>query len=497
MSQSPTTSADTTPSIRPGRLRGGAIGALGAAVLAMAFMGPATSVAFNTPPAAAKIGFALPFGILLAMLVCLITASAIGSFSSKLPSAGFAYTFNTHAYGKGTGFTSGWILALAYGAVGPMLFAAMGGFGSQFISTQFHVTVAWWIISAFIMAVIWFIGSRGISSSAKTALIFLILEVGVLLGLFATIIGKGGASGNTIAAFNPANSLTGVSGIGFGMLWGVLMFVGFESAGTLGEETRDPRRSVPRALFFAVILIGIVYVLSGYAAAIGFGQHHVGALSTSTTPWTTLANTYWGTDVAWVLTLTVLNSQFANVLSGSSAAVRIIFSLGREGILSRKLGTTSRRDNPVAAWTTYILFSAVVTFALGAWITPFGAYDFLGSILGLGIIVLYILLNIGLLVYFRRRHRAEFSPVRHALLPIVGSLLLLLPIYGQLWPIPAWPYDLVPYLIVAWILGGVGYFLYLKSRKPALVEAMGRVWEPDLSQAGATAAASPAAADSE
>ena len=169
----------------------------------MAFMGPATSVAFNTPPAAAKIGFALPFGILLAMLVCLIMASTIGAFSSKLPSAGFAYTFNTHAYGKGTGFTSGWILVLAYGVVGPMLFSAMGGFGNQFLVSQWNLNIPWWVISAVIMAIIWFIGSRGISSSAKTALIFLTLEVGVLLSLFATIIGKGGASGNTIAPVQP------------------------------------------------------------------------------------------------------------------------------------------------------------------------------------------------------------------------------------------------------------------------------------------------------
>jgi hypothetical protein len=58
--------------------------------------------------------------------------------------------------------------------------------------------------------------------------------------------------------------------------------------------------------------------------------------------------------------------------------VRIIFSLGREGIFSRRLGTTNRRDSPVTAWAAYIAFSAVVTFALGAWITPGGAYDFLG-----------------------------------------------------------------------------------------------------------------------
>ncbi len=478
MSQNISTSPAASDEVRPGRLRGGAIGGLGAAVLAMAFMGPATSVAFNTPPAAAKIGFALPFGILLAMLVCLIMASTIGSFSSKLPSAGFAYTFNTHAFGKGTGFVSGWILVLAYGAVGPMLFSAMGGFGNQFLVSQFNLNIPWWVISAVIMAIIWFIGSRGISSSAKTALIFLVLEVGVLLSLFATIIGQGGASGNTAAPFNPAHSLTGVSGLGFGMLWGILMFVGFESAGTLGEETRNPRHTVPRALMFAVILIGIVYVLSGYAAAIGFGANHVHALATDASPWTTLATKFWGPDGVWLITLTVLNSQFANVLSGSSAAVRIIFSFGREGIFSRRLGTTNRRESPAMAWAAYVLFSAVVTFALGAWINPFGAYNFLGSTLGLGIIVLYIMMNIGLILYFRRRHADEFSPVRHGVLPILGSLLMLLPIYGQLWPIPPWPYNLVPYLILAWTLGGVAYFLYIRSRRTEMLDAMGRVWEP-------------------
>jgi amino acid transporter len=363
-----------------------------------------------------------------------------------------------------------------------MLFSAMGGFGHDFLETQFSVNIPWWVISAVIMAIIWFIGSRGISGSAKTALIFLVLEVGVLLSLFATIIGKGGASGNTIAPFNPAHSLTGVSGIGYGMLWGILMFVGFESAGTLGEETREPRRSVPRALMFAVVLIGIVYVISGYATAIGYGAHHVGALSSDASPLTTLATKFWGADGVWLITLTVLNSQFANVLSGSSAAVRIIFSFGREGIFSRRLGTTNMRDNPVTAWVAYILFSAVVTFALGAWINPFGAYNFLGSILGLGIIVLYILLNIGLILYFRRSYPAEFSVVRHGILPVAGSLLMLLPIYGQLWPIPPWPYRIVPYLIVAWTIAGIVYFGYIRRRKTEMLDAMGRVWEPDVTR---------------
>jgi amino acid transporter len=413
------------------------------------------------------------------MLVCLVMASTISAFSSKLPSAGFAHTYNTHAYGSGAGFVSGWLLLLVYGVVGAMLFSAMGGFGSAFLDSQLHWNVPWWLITPVMMLVVWYIGTRGIGSSVKTALIFLVLELGVILALFAMIIGRGGDSGNNLSAFSPANSLTGVGGIGFGMLWGIMMFVGFESAGTLGEEARNPRRSVPRALFTAVILVGVIYVISGYAVSIGFGQAHVDALSSDQNPLTTLSDRYWGKELAWLLTLTVLNSQFANALSGSNAAVRIIFALGREGILSRRFGVTNKSDSPVVAWTGYIMFSAVLSFALGSVIGPLGVYSFLGSALGLGIIVLYISMNIGLIRYFWARHRDEFSILRHGVLPVIGSVLLLLPIYGQLWPIPDWPYNLVPYILVAWILVGCGYFLYLRKAKPAVIQRMGRVWEPD------------------
>lgn len=471
---------------RPGRLKGNAVGALGAAVMSMAFMGPATSIAFNTAPGAAKIGYALPVGILLALLACLILAHTIGAFSSKLPSAGFAYTFNTNAFGKGAGFLSGWLLAFAYASIGPILFTAMGAFGSQFLSDQFHWNVPWWIISALMIAVIWFIGSRGVSRSTKTALIFLVLELGVILALIGTVIGKGGASGNTLSPFNPVHSLTGVGGIGFGMLWGILMFVGFESAGTLGEETRNPRRSVPIALFGAVIMVGLIYVLSGYAAAIGFGAQHANDLAGDPSPWTTLTATFWGKDLGWLFVLTVLNSQFANALSGSNAAVRIIFALGREGIIHRRLGTTDKADNPMAAWIAYIAMSAVITFGLGLSMGPLNAYAFLGSFLGLGIIIIYIAMNIGLTRYFWVKHRDEFSLVRHGILPTVGSLLMLLPIYGQLVPVPDWPYRLVPYLLVAWLIIGFGYFHVLRRRNPEVIDAMGAVWEPDVSTAASS-----------
>src|SRR5215213_4800890 len=442
------------------RLRKDAIGGLGAAVLAMAFMGPATSVFFNTSLAAAGAGYALPFSILLALIVCVLVASAITEFARKISSAGFAYTFNTHGFGKQGGFISGWLLVLSYAMVGPMLFAGIGAFSSDFVESQFKIGVPWWIFSALFVAIIWGIAASGINRSAQTALIFLVLEVGVMAALFVTIVGAGGAEGLSAAPFNPANSLHSVSGLGIGMLWGILFFIGFESAATLGEETQNAHRSIPIALFAAVGVIGVYYVFSGYAAAIGFGQGSVGEFVGDDTPWSTLTERYWGQGFLWVITLTVLNS---------------IFAMGREGFFPRALGRTSS-GKPLVALGAYMIFSLLLALVGGALIGPFGIYGFCGTILGLGLVIIYILINLALMRFYRREHPEEFSTVRHAILPVIASLLLLLPIYGLVYPVPAFPNNLVPYIVVAWIALGFIYLAVISRRRPEILDAMGRVW---------------------
>jgi amino acid transporter len=457
------------------RLRKDAISGLGAAVLAMAFMGPATSVFFNTSLAAAGAGYALPFSILLALIVCALIASAITEFAKKISSAGFAYTFNTHGFGKQGGFISGWLLALSYAMVGPMLFAGIGAFSSDFVTRQFGFTVPWWIFSAVFVAIIWGIAASGINRSAQTALIFLVLEVGVMAALFVTIVGVGGAQGISLAPFNPANSLNGVSGLGIGMLWGILYFIGFESAATLGEETQNAHRSIPIALFAAVGVIGIYYVFSGYTAAIGFGQDSVGKFVGDDTPWATLTERYWGQGFLWIIELTVLNSIFANLLTGCNAAVRVIFAMGREGFFPRALGRVSS-GKPLVALSAYMIFSLVLAVVGGALIEPFGIYGFCGTILGLGLVIIYILVNLALMRFYRREHPEEFSIVRHAILPLIASVLLLLPIYGLVYPVPAFPNNLVPYIVVGWIALGFVYLAIISRRRPEILDAMGRVW---------------------
>ncbi len=466
-----------------GQLRRNAISVIGAVALSMAFMGPATSVFFNTQPAASGAGYALPFALILALIVSALVASAIGAFAQKIPTAGFAYTFNTHGFGKRGGFMSGWILVFSYAMVGPMLLSAIGALAAQFIQSLTNIDIPWWVFTIIFALIVWGIGILGVSRSAKTALVFLVLEVGVMLALFATIFFKGGAQGVSLAPFNPVYSLGGLSGIGIGLLWSILYFIGFESAGTLGEETQNARHSIPVALFTSVGVIGVFYVLSGWAASIGYGSSHVTTFVSDGTPWVTLVQKFWGPNVVWLVSLTVLNSIFANLISGINATVRVLFVMGRESILPRSWGSTTAKGNPSVALTVYMIFALACALIGSALWTPLGAYGFFGTILGLGIVITYILINLALIVFYRRDYPTEFSIVRHGILPVLASIIMLLPIYGLLWPIPAYPNNLVPYIMLAWIIIGGIYLFVIQRSRPELLDAMGRAMGEEQSGA--------------
>jgi amino acid transporter len=440
----------------------------------MAFMGPAISVAYNTPAAAAGAGFALPLSILLALVACLLVASNIAAFAKKLPSAGFAYTYNSHGLGPHSGFLSGWLMVIAYGMVGPMIVAAFGGFASTFIESQFQAHVPWQLLSTVFLVFVWGVLAGGVSESVKVAFIFLAIEVGVVLALTITILAKGGANGLSLANFDPANSLKGIGGLGTGMLWGILMFIGFEAAATLGEEAKGSRRAIPAALFTAVIVIGSFYVLAAYGSSSGFGLPGAADFAGDTDPWHTLAQKYWGGTA--LIILTIMASALANGIAGSNTTVRVLFSMGRESILPKRFGWTSRNGVPQIALATYMLFSLAYALIVGAKYGPFGVWAFCGTLLGLAMVVIYISVSIAVIPFYLRHHRAEFSVPRHAIIPVVSVIVMLLPIYGQLRPLPAYPNNLAVILIPVWMIVGGVYLYYLHIKKPELVTAMGRVF---------------------
>lgn len=453
------------------RLRKGAVGLGGAVVMSAALMGPAVSVYFNPQLVAGFAGAAMPLVMAISLVASLIVANGVAEMSRELPSAGAFYTYVSRGVGPRSGFVTGILMFLAYALLVPAELALIGIYSHDLLK-DYGVLLPWPLISLFFALVMLALSWRGIAGSLKTALTLFAVEVVIILVLSLIILAKGGANGLSLAPLLPSSSPNGLSGLALGMVFGVLSFVGFESAATLGEEVHQPRRNVPRGIFGAVLLVGAIYLLTTYAEMVGFGVDQVDKLTGDTAPFTTLAKEY-APGLKVLVGLAGVSSIFAVIMNSHSGITRIVFAMGRERMLPARLATVHpTHGTPSVAIIANTVFAMVVTLLVGAWVGPFNAYAYLGSLLTLAIIPVYILTNAACLRYFATVARARRRPLQHVVLPIVGMLVMLIPIYGLVWPVPAAPYNLFPYLIllaiaasaaVAWVIG--------KQRPEALARA--------------------------
>lgn len=457
-------------------LKRGAIGLGGAVVMSAALMGPAVSVYFNPQLVAAQAGAATPFVFVLSMVASLIVANGIMEMARVLPSAGAFYTYVSRGIGARTGFVTGGLMFVAYALLVPAELALIGSYTHDLLA-QHGIHVPWVAVSLVAAALMTLLSVRGIGGSIKVALVMFSCEVAVILVVSVVILAKGGAHGLTLTPFSPASSPKGLSGIALGMVYGVLSFIGFEAAATLGEETRNPRRNVPRGLVYSLILVGAIYVFCTYAETVGFGTGtgEQAKLAADAAPFTTLGATY----APWMnllIGLAGISSIFAVTVNSNNGIVRILFAMGREGMLPRRLAAVSPKlGTPAFAVLAQSAFAVVVTVVLGYWVGPFNTYAYLGAVLTFGIIPVYWLTNIACMRFFRRQRPQEFNVWRHAVLPVIGILLMVIPIYGSLWPVPAAPYNWFPYAVLGYIVLLAVVANVLGRRRPELLARAGEV----------------------
>jgi amino acid transporter len=170
---------------------------------------------------------------------------------------------------------------------------------------------------------------------------------GVILGAFEIVIFGGLAiwmllsnAGNVnLQPFNPGNAVGDWSGVFKGMVFAILAFIGFEAAAPLGEEARDPRRNIPRAVVGSAILIGAFYVLCSFAWVFGAGFDDFVKQATGADPWRNLGKVFWSTG--WILIfLAICNSIVANSNAAVNAATRVFYALARNRLAPDPLGRT-------------------------------------------------------------------------------------------------------------------------------------------------------------
>ncbi|MQA98254.1 MAG: amino acid permease [Streptosporangiales bacterium] len=457
-------------------LRRNAVGLGGAVIMSAALMGPAVSIFFNPQVAAGHAGAATPLVFAASLAVSLIVAVGVMEMARELPSAGAFYTYVVRAIGPRTGFVTGGLIFVAYALLVPAELALIGNFTAEILA-GYGIHIHWAIISLAFGVLMVTLSLRGITGSLRTALILFAAEVAVIVLLSAIVLASGGANGLTTEPFNPAASPDGLSGIALGMVFGILSFVGFEAAATLGEEVRRPRRNVPLGIFLSLLFVGVIYVFCTYAEMIGFGTDRVGALAEDAAPFTTLARTY----APWLelfVGLAGVSSIFAVIMNSNNGIVRILYAMGREGLLPRRLSQVHPvHRTPTAAIWAQAVVAAVFTFGVGFLAGPFETYVYLGAMLTLAIIPVYVLTNVACVRFFARR--ADRRVLRHIVLPVAGILALAIPVYGQVYPAPDPPLRYFPYVVLAFIVVTAVAATVIGRNRPVLLSRAGAVLAPD------------------
>ncbi len=459
-------------------LRQNAVGLTGAVIMSAAIMGPAVSTFFNPQFSTPFSGYATPLVYVLCMVAMLVTASGVIAMSRELPSAGAFYTYVTRGIGPRAGFVTGGLMFVAYALLPPAEVGLIGSYLQSTFKTEFAVNIPWWVIGlapALIMTVLAF---EGISSSLRTALVLFAGEVVVVMVLAVIVLVHGGADGVTARPFLPSSSSHGFGGLVNGFVFAALSFVGFEAAATLGEEVRDPKRRVPRAIMISIVFVGAIYAFCVWAESIGLGRAGMDALTGAGTPWNDLAARY-AAWMKWPVVIASVSSMFAVMVNSNNGIVRILNTMGRERLLPRPLAFIDpKRRTPSVAVAIQAVFTVVVALIVGAVAGGLGnalggsnVYGYLGFLLTLGILPVYILTNLAVIRYFRRSGNFRF--VRHGLLPGLGAALMLGLTIGQIVEQTDVPYTVFPWVIVAWVVAVAAAAVWLGKTRPDAVKAAG------------------------
>jgi amino acid transporter len=463
-----------------------------AIALSIGIMAPGAAMALNGTLPASLVGRAVPLAFVFASVGILFVSYAFIRLTGYFNHAGSVYALSGVTLGPRAGFFSGWALLGTYLSFTAASTAEVGLFGQAFLDgTGIWPNAEWLLISLVAAALIWFIAYGDVKVATRALLsmegLTVTLIVIVVVVIFARVFAGTAPSGQsfTLSPFTPPSGV-GLGTVALAAVFGLLSFGGFEGAASLGEETDNPRRDIPRAIATAVITMGIFYTIVMLAQTLGFGVDKQGteSFAASSSPLGDLSRSYVGPIMADAINFGVMVSAFASALGTATAGSRMLFALCRDGFLSRRLGVTSDRTGSPANALAVVMVIAIVAFVaqrIGG-VSAVNAFFYPATIGVLSMLVTYIVTNTGALRFLFLSRRVR---VWEAIFPVVALMILVYVIYANVYPVPDFPFNLFPYIVAAWLVVGLGIVLLvpglarrigagLAEREGLAVEEVGR-----------------------
>lgn len=468
----------TQPTQATNQLKRNAIGTAGIVFFVVAAAAPLAATLGASPLVFGATGAGGPGAYLVATIVLLLFAVGYATMSRYVTSAGGFAAYISRGLGKPWGVAAAFVALLTYNCMLAGIFGQFGIFAHEILAEKLSIDLSWQLWVAIGLAAVAVLGYRDVNVSARVLGVFMVAEVLVLLILDLFIIGDGGESGLSLTSFDPSNVFSG--SVGVAIVFAFSCFVGFEATTIYGEEAREPRRTVPRATYAAILLIGVFYTMTMWAISMGYGPASVGeaAEGNPVTFVFALSDQYVGSTLTDIMNYLVITSLFAVVLAFHNTLARYLYSLGRARVLPGRLQKTRESDGApyvasvVQSLITIVIVGAFAVFDADPFLELFAWLVGLGT---LGVLTLQALACIAVICFFRRT-KVDTNPWRTLVAPLLGCIGLIVAIYlvldnfDVLTGSTTGLVPLLPLLIPIAALAGVGVW-YAKRGEPLDIEA--------------------------
>jgi amino acid transporter len=392
-------------------------------------MGLALTAYFNFGIMEGITGPVVPLSFAAVTIAMLPTAASYAVMSNRRPSTGSTFTWLWEATVPSIGIWLGWVLVITY-IVGSVLQPVMFGLFANSLLDYFGVSTNYWTATALgliSIAVVAYMTRRDIRISAKLTAIFIGIEAGFVALLALYIIIKQAIDGNlSFQPLNPGAATHGWTGFQNALLFAVLAIAAFDIVAPMAEETRTPRSLVPKATILCTIGAGLYWVVTSFGIINSVPPSTMNGYVNSGefTPIYLVADHYIG-YLRILVPLTGMTAVFAAFTAISIAGSRLLYALSREGFAPRVFAQTDEHQTPWNAQKLVLGCCVVFPILIGLYQdrNPLLAFGWIGESYVFFVLIPYTLTCVANIFFHLRRDRANFNPIWHLALPVIGIII--------------------------------------------------------------------------
>ena len=410
------------------QLRRNSLGLIAVTFMVISAAAPLTGVAGAVPIAfLLGNGTGIPATFLLMTLIMLAFSAGYVAMSRHVTNAGAFYAYAARGLGGRMAGAVAIIAVVAYNAMQFGLIGLLGGVASG-VFAGFGIELPWYLWSLIAVALVGVLGYRQVDLSAKVMIVLVLLEYLIVLLVDFAILAKGGAGTLSFNFFDTTAMFSG--SLTAAILFCLGSFIGFEATTIYAEEARDPEKTIPRATYLSVLMIGLFFVFTTWLMIAGVGADKllptIGALPDPTAFFFDLAGTYVGGPVPAIAGLLLVSSLFAAISAFHNYIARYSYVAGREGLLPAAFGRThdAHQSPHVGSVVQTVMALVVLAIFAGLGLDPvLNMFTWISQVGTLGVLGMMTITSLSVIVFFRKR--GGDAPVLTTLiLPAVSGLVM-------------------------------------------------------------------------